>query len=301
MTLGTHILDQLPVIPQPPRKFLRALCAGISCRRGRANFRTRARDSGYSARPFHRQCRQEVDFLEFNRRAIKPVLQPTATLSGAQAPSFLPQRGTQTYGRARFLHACTPGTEPGLEAAPRAILAGTRATAFSVSGTQTAPPPALAKTGKPPKANASAPATRLVFYLEPFCSCRAALPEELPKLLLVAAAGAGHQVGAGGCQPGFHRSTNTAAPNDARRPTCLFATRPHTAGEVGENVKSRAKSLSPSSPALTSCPRLRRAWRATLWSPSTARLTEACAAAWLSTGAKQLSRATCSGAAPRAN
>ncbi len=39
MTVVTQILDQMPVIPKPQRKFLRALFATMLAMRGRVNFR----------------------------------------------------------------------------------------------------------------------------------------------------------------------------------------------------------------------------------------------------------------------
>src|SRR5215210_9510580 len=132
MTVVTHILNQMPGIHQPQRKFMLALFAVISCLRGRVNFRNLARYSDYSERTFHRQFRQAFDFTEFNRLAIKQVVAPAATLLVAQDATFIPKSGKQTYGLDSFFNGCTHRAERGLEASTIAIVDGTRSTAFTL-------------------------------------------------------------------------------------------------------------------------------------------------------------------------
>lgn len=101
MTVLTQILNQMPRIHQPQRKFLLALFATIACLRGRVNFRNLARYSDYSERTFHRQFRQEFEFAEFNRLAIEQGVALAATLLVAQDATFIPKSGKLTYGLSR--------------------------------------------------------------------------------------------------------------------------------------------------------------------------------------------------------
>lgn len=209
MTVVTHILDQMPFIHQPQRKFVLALFAVISCLRGRVNFRNLARYSDYSERTFHRQFRHEFDFAEFNRLAIKQVVEPAAVLLVAQDATFIPKSGKQTYGLDRFFNGCTHRAERGLEASTIAIVDVTRTTAFTLSVKQTPPRPTPAKKAKEPKPKrATLPEeTRIDFYLKHFRSCVPYLPEQATKLLLVDGAFARRKFVDGVCQESFHLIT----------------------------------------------------------------------------------------------
>jgi hypothetical protein len=209
MTIVTHILKQMPGIHQPQRKFLLALFAVISCLRGRVNFRNLARYSNYSERTFHRQFRQEFDFLEFNRLSINHVVDSTATLLVAQDATFIPKSGKQTYGLDRFFNGCTHRVERGLEASTIAIVDVARSTAFTLSVQQTPPRPAPANGTKQPKPKRSdAPVeTRMDFYLGHFSSCVPSLPTQATRLLLVDGAFARRKFVDGVCQEDFHLIT----------------------------------------------------------------------------------------------
>jgi hypothetical protein len=218
MTVVTHILKQMPSIHQPQRKFLLALFAVISCLRGRVNFRNLARYSTYSERTFHRQFRQEFDFLEFNRLSINHVVDPAATLLMAQDATFIPKSGKQTYGLDRFFNGCTHRVERGLEASAIAIVDVTRSTAFTLSVKQTAPRLRPAKRSKQPKAKRtdSPTETRMDFYLEHFSACVPYLPDQVTKLLLVDGAFARRKFVAGVRHLDFHLITKLRADANLR-------------------------------------------------------------------------------------
>src|SRR5689334_11264937 len=148
MTVVTHILNQMPGLRQPQRKFVFALFATILSLRGRVNFRNLARYSTYSERTFHRQFRQPFAFPEFNRLAITQAVSPTATLVVAQDATFLPKSGKRTYGLERFFNGCAHRVERGLEASALSIVDLTTANAFTLAVQQTPPRPATAKPSK---------------------------------------------------------------------------------------------------------------------------------------------------------
>lgn len=209
MTVVTHILEQMPFIHKPQRKFLLALFAAIYCLRGRVNFRNLARYSDYSERTFHRQFRQEFNFAEFNRLSIKQAVEPSATLLVAQDATFIPKSGKHSYGLDRFFNGCAHRTEKGLEASTIAMVDVTLRTAFTLSVKQTPARRTQSDRGRPPKSKAfdSGSETRMDFYLEHFCSCLSYLPDETTKLLLVDGAFAHYKFVEGVCQQDFHLIT----------------------------------------------------------------------------------------------
>ena len=233
MTVVTQILEQMPFIHKPQRKFLLALFAGIACLRGRVNFRNLARYSTSSERTFHRQFRQEFAFPEFNRLAITDAVSPTATLLVAQDATFIPKSGKRTYGLDRFFNGCTHRVERGLEASAIAIVDLTKATAFTLSVQQTPPRPATAKPAKPATSKSAKPKrrelpveTRLDFYLDHFRSTLPALPAQVTKLLLVDGAFARRKFVDGVSQEGFHLITKLRVDANLR----LLYTGPPKAG-----------------------------------------------------------------------
>ncbi|MCA1628463.1 MAG: transposase [Acidobacteria bacterium] len=178
MTVVAHILNQMPAIHKPQRKFLLALFATIACLRGRVNFRNLARYSTYSERTFHRQFRKEFDFAKFNQLAITQAVSPAATLLLAQDASFISKSGKRTYGLDRFFNGCAHRVERGLEVSAIALVDVTGASAFTLSVKQTPPRPLSATTHVPEE-------TRMDFYLEHFLESLSSLPEQVTKLLLV--------------------------------------------------------------------------------------------------------------------
>ena len=141
MTVVTQILNQMPFIPKPQRKFLLALFATMLVVRGRVNFRNLARYSTYSERTLRRQFLKPFDFPAFNRCAIAHLTDHTTTLLLAQDATFIRKSGRQTYGLDRFWNGCTHRNERGLELSCIAILDPARRTAYPLSAQQTPPRP----------------------------------------------------------------------------------------------------------------------------------------------------------------
>ncbi len=171
MTVVTQILDQMPSIHKPQRKFLLALFATILAVRGRANFRNLARYSTYSERTHQRQFQQSLDFPAFNQRAIAQVTDATTTLLVAQDATFIRKSGKHTYGLDKFWNGCTHRSERGLEVSGIAILDVARHTAYPLSARQTPPrlnalhQPSTTATASPQKESQPAE-TRMDFYLQ---------------------------------------------------------------------------------------------------------------------------------------
>ena len=96
MTVVTHILEQMPGINKPQRKFLLALFATMLAVRGRVNFRNLARYSTYSERTHHRQFQQPFDFPSFN--------QPRDRTSHLRGDHFALSAGRHLHPQKRQAH-----------------------------------------------------------------------------------------------------------------------------------------------------------------------------------------------------
>ena len=179
MTLVTQILNQMPAIPKPQRKFLLALFATMLVVRGRVNFRNLARYSAYSERTHRRQFLMPFDFPAFNRHAIAHVTDQTSTLLVAQDATFIRKSGRQTYGLDRFWNGSTHRNERGLELSAIAILDVARRTAYPLSAHQTPPRPHPCPLAATPAAAPPPEETRIDFYLQHLTETIAQLPAQV--------------------------------------------------------------------------------------------------------------------------
>jgi hypothetical protein len=184
MTVVTQILDQMPAITKPRRKFLLALCATFLVVRGRVNFRNLARYSTYSERTLRRQFQQPFDFPSFNRLAMAQVTDSATVLLLAQDATFIRKSGKQTYGLDKFWNGCTHRNERGLEVSCIALLDVARRTAYPLSVKQT---PSRPRTLNPsvttaiatPPQKSQTEETRIDFYLQHLAVTAPTLPEQV--------------------------------------------------------------------------------------------------------------------------
>ncbi len=174
MTVVREILKQMPAIAKPQEKLLSTLFATILVVRGRVNFLNLSRYADYSERSLRRHFRKDFDFLDFNLRAIEKAVSPTATQLLGQDTSFIPKSGKLTYGLDKFFDSCRGRATKGLEVSLLSLIDVERHTAYALSVKQT--PPALStQTQTAPEA--SAPVTRVDFYVEHLREARPRLPE----------------------------------------------------------------------------------------------------------------------------
>src|SRR5262249_15080683 len=115
MTLVHDILKHMPGLGPPQRKFLATWFITILVLRGRVNFRNRRRYCDASERTIARQLREPFEWPDFPPRVLMPALDPGAALVSAHDASFLPKRGTQTFGLGHFCNGCASRAERGLE------------------------------------------------------------------------------------------------------------------------------------------------------------------------------------------
>jgi hypothetical protein len=171
MTIVNDLLNQMPGLGQPQRKFLATLFVTILVLRGRVNFRTLSRYCDYSERTLARQFREPFDWPDFHQRVLRTALDPCAALVSAHDASFIPKSGKQTFGLGHFFNGCASRAERGLEIATLAVVDVTRRCAFTLAVAQT-PPGEEATQGKPED-------TRVDFYAQQLRAPRHRLPPSL--------------------------------------------------------------------------------------------------------------------------
>jgi hypothetical protein len=172
MTIVNDILNQMPGVGQPQRKFLETLFATILALRGRVNFRNLSRYGDYSERTIARQFRRPFDWADFHQRVVNTALATQAELISVQDASFIPKSGKQTFGLGHFFNGCTARPERGLEISTLAVVDVVRRCAFTLAVAQT--PPGEAQATRQEKEE-----TRIDFYKQQLCEQRRRLPPQV--------------------------------------------------------------------------------------------------------------------------
>lgn len=139
MTIVNDILNQMPAVSQPQRKFLEILFATILALRGRVNFRNLSRYCDYCERTIARQFRRDFDWSQFHQQVVSKAISPHAEVISAQDASFIPKSGKQTFGLGHFFNGCAGRAERGLELSALAVVDVTHRCAFTVAASQTPP------------------------------------------------------------------------------------------------------------------------------------------------------------------
>jgi len=148
MTIVKDILQQMPAVKQPQRKFLETLFATILALRGRLNFRNLSRYCDYCERTISRQFQSAFDWPDFHQRVITQALKGDSVMISAQDASFIPKSGKQTFGLGYFFNSCHSRPERGLEISTLAVVDVTRRCALTLAVAQTPPAPDKATTQK---------------------------------------------------------------------------------------------------------------------------------------------------------
>lgn len=131
------ILDKMPKVSMPQRKFVATLLTTIQFLRGRMTFRNLSRYSDLHEKTYSRQFQKSFDFSACNHLALTTYLPATTVKIAAIDATFGTKSGKQTYGLARFYHANHDRTEKGLEFSELAIVDVDYGTAYHLSMKQT--------------------------------------------------------------------------------------------------------------------------------------------------------------------
>src|SRR2546423_6585815 len=172
MTIVHDILQQMPGLGQPQRKFLATLFVTILVLRGRVNFRTLSRCCDYADRTIARQFREPFDWPDLHQRVLMTALAPSSVLVSAHDASFIPKSGKQPFGLGHFFNGCTGRAERGLEMSTLAVVDATRRCAFTLAVSQT-PPVEDATKAEPEE-------TRVDFSKQQLRAHRHRLPPRIP-------------------------------------------------------------------------------------------------------------------------
>jgi hypothetical protein len=172
MTIVNTILQQMPAVGQPQRKFRETLFATILALRGRGTCRHLSRYCHYSARTLARQFRRGFDWPPFPPRVRPAALDPRSALLSAQETSFSPKSGNPTCGLGQFFTRGANRADRGLEIATLAVVDGTRRCAVTRAGAQTPPGGHAAATTEPAEEE-----TRVEFYQQHLREPRQRLPQ----------------------------------------------------------------------------------------------------------------------------
>src|ERR671925_1316951 len=171
MTIVNDILQQIPGLGQPQRKFLAALFVTILVLRGRVNCRNLSRYGNYSERSIARQFRKPFDWPDFHQRVLMTALAPHAELISAHDASFISKSGKQTFGLGHFFNSCASRAERGLEISALAVVDVTHRCAFTLAVAQTPPGEEAPKTAQEE--------TRVDFYKQQLHEHRHRLPPRI--------------------------------------------------------------------------------------------------------------------------
>src|SRR3954471_20837225 len=98
MTIVHDIVQQMPGLGQPQRKFLATLFVTLLVLRGRVHFRHLSRYCDYSERTIARQFREPFDWPDLPQRVLMTALDPRSELGSAPDASFIAKSGKQTLG-----------------------------------------------------------------------------------------------------------------------------------------------------------------------------------------------------------
>jgi hypothetical protein len=170
MTIVSDILQQMPAVRQPQRKFLAMVFVTILALRGRVTGRNLSRYCDYSERTIARQFRTSFEWPDFHQRVMNAALDPRSELISAQDASFIPKSGKQTFGLGHFFNGCANRAERGLEISTLAVVDVTRRCAFTLAVAQTPPGKEGARSTQPEEE------TRLDFYKQQLHDQRHRLP-----------------------------------------------------------------------------------------------------------------------------
>lgn len=173
MTIVTDILEQMPAVRQPQRKFLTVLFATILALRGHVTGRNLSRYCNYSERTIARQFRATFAWADFHQRVLTTALDPRSELISAQDASFIPKSGKQTFGLGHFFNGCAGRAERGVEISTVAVVDVTRRCAFTLAVAQTPPGEDKATTRRDKEE------TRIDFYKQQLRAQRHRLPERI--------------------------------------------------------------------------------------------------------------------------
>jgi len=150
MNIIESILQQMPGISQPQKRFLITLFSTILLVYGKVNFTNLSRYSCLSEKTYRRHFLKSFNFPQFTQYFLKKFLNPEHTIIAVIDCSFLRKSGKQTDGKAYFYNGVAGKAEQGLEISVISIVEIETRLSYSLTVQQTPSRPQI----KPVKKNA---------------------------------------------------------------------------------------------------------------------------------------------------
>jgi hypothetical protein len=184
----TNILEKMPGVAKPQKRFLVTLFLTILLMRGKVNFRNMSRYSDLNEKTYSRQFRQSFDFADFNKQLIAETVPRDHEKIAVLDCSFVTKSGKKTYGLGFFYDSSHDQAAKGLEISNLAVIDVTDNTGYSLSSWQTPPQEEIERLivgQRPVQSDGQEEAdeiTRVDFYAEHLRRDAAYLPDEVKYL-----------------------------------------------------------------------------------------------------------------------
>lgn len=184
-----RILEQMPGVGQPQKKFLVTLFLTILLMRGKVNFRNLSRYSVLNEKTYSRQFRKPFDFVDFNKHLIEETVPSDHEKIAVMDCSFITKSGKKTYGLGFFYDSSHDQASKGLEISTLAVIDVTDNTGYSLSSWQTPPQEELEKLvasqrSGPSDEQEGEEITRVDFYAQHLRRDAAYLPDGVKHLVV---------------------------------------------------------------------------------------------------------------------
>ena len=132
--LARSIIEKIPTLGKPVRKFMVHLLILFLSLRGRYTFTQMARYSPYCQKSFRNHFARGFPFLSFNQALVSQYVSGECVL--AFDPSFIPKSGQATPGIDYFWNGCHQRKEKGLELGGLALVSLEQNAAFHLEAIQ---------------------------------------------------------------------------------------------------------------------------------------------------------------------
>jgi len=151
MKIIESILQQMPGISQPQKKFLITLFSTILLAYGKVNFTNLSRYSCLSEKTYRRHFLKSFNFPQFNQYFLEQALNPEHTIIAVIDCSFLRKSGKITDGKAYFYNGVAGKSEQGLEISVISMVEIETRLSYSLSVQQTPSRPQIKSLKKLPQ------------------------------------------------------------------------------------------------------------------------------------------------------
>ena len=151
MKIIESILQQMPGISQPQKKFLITLFSTILLVYGKVNFTNLSRYSCLSEKTYRRHFLKSFNFPQFNQYFLESALNPEHTVIAVIDCSFLRKSGKKTDGKGYFYNGVAGKSEQGLEISVISIVEIESRLSYSLSVQQTPSRPQIKPVKKLPQ------------------------------------------------------------------------------------------------------------------------------------------------------